>query len=93
MKTKQQFVMNSEQWLGVYRRLEVLKLLLSSDSQPPSKKPMPTAPARINPQGNSIDLQTKNFRLTRVAFWTDNNAIAITHAAAIAEIIKLFIHD
>lgn len=52
---------------------------------------MPTDPARIKPQGNSIDLQTKNFRLTRVAFWTDNNAIAITHAAAIAEMMKLVI--
>lgn len=52
---------------------------------------MPTDPARIKPQGNSIDLQTKNFRLTRVAFWTDNNAIAITHAAEIAEMMKLVI--
>jgi len=50
---------------------------------------MLTDPARIKPQGNSIDLQTKNFRLTRVAFWTDNNAIAITHAAAIAEMMRL----
>lgn len=73
----------------VYRRLMVLKLLPRSDSQPPTRKPIPTAPARIKPQGNSIDLQTKNFRLTRVAFWTDNNAIAITHAAAIAEMIRL----
>jgi hypothetical protein len=54
-------------------------------------KPTPTIPAKTRPQGKSIDCQNKNFRLTRLAFWTDSRAINMIQTAAIAEIIRLVI--
>jgi hypothetical protein len=60
--------------------------------QPPIRKPIVTAPARIMPQGSSIDLQKMKFKLTKLAFWTDNSAITAIHTAAIAETTKLTIN-
>ena len=74
-----------------YRRLTEVELLPSRGKQPPMMKPRATAPAKTSPQGRSIDLQNTNFRLTKLAFWTDNSAIMMIHVAAIVEINKLTI--
>ena len=99
MKTRQQIVIieggeGSEELGGInltYLRLAEVELLLSRGRQPPMMKPRATALARTNPHGRSIDVQNKNFRLTRLAFWTDNSAIRAIQAAAIVEIIKFVI--
>ena len=65
--------------------------MASRGKQLPMMKPRATAPANTNPQGRSIDLQNTNFRLTRLAFWTDSSAIRTIHVAAIVEIIKFVI--
>jgi hypothetical protein len=51
-------------------------------------KPRATAPAKTSPHGRSIDFQKINFRLTKLAFWTDISAIVTIQNAAIVEIIK-----
>jgi hypothetical protein len=75
--------------LKIYLRFVMVKSVPRSGKQPPIAKPIPTPAAKIKPQGNSIDCQLRNFRLTKLAFWTDNKAIVTTQAATIAEISKL----
>lgn len=69
----------------------MLGLAVNNGKQPPIANPNPTPPANTKPQGRSIDLHVKNFRLTKLAFCTDNNAIAIIHTAEIVEMSILII--
>jgi hypothetical protein len=87
MKTRQQFVTIEIVDGKCYLRL-MEKLLPSRGKQPPMMNPRATPPARISPHGRSIEFQNTNFRLTKLAFWTDNSAMRTIHAAAIDEIIK-----
>ena len=64
------------------------RLIPSSGKQPPMTKPMAIIPAKMNPQGRSIDSQYKNFTLIRLAFCTDTRAITTSQMAMIEEMIK-----
>ena len=54
-------------------------------------KPRATAAAKTSPHGRSIEFQKINFKLTKLAFWTDISAMRAIQNAAIVEITKLTI--